>query len=259
MREFLEDAEAHRGDGYRRAQLAQRDQLPKRFYTDAGARSVDGGFEVTLDGRPTKTPSGLPVVVPSATIATAMAMEWAAQGERIDPGSMPLVRLINSTIESGAEKMAASRDEVVKFAAGDLLLYRADGPERLVTLQEQHWDAALVRIARHFGVAFQPTIGIIHQEQPKSTLDTLAAALDDEPLFPLVALNSLTNLTGSGLLALALRDRLLDPEAVWAAAHVDEDYNIEMWGVVEEATERRAKRRREFEAAVLVLEALRAD
>lgn len=259
MREFLEDAEAHRGDGYRRAQLAAREALPRRFYAEAGARPTETGFEVTLDGKPTKTPGGQRIVVPSAVIATAMANEWAAQHEHIDPGGMPVVRLVNSTIESGGDKLPALRDEIVKFAAGDLLLYRADGPARLVALQEEKWDAALVKVARHFGVAFQPTIGIVHQPQPQATLDRLSAALEGEGLFVLTALNSMTNLTGSGLLTLAFWAQLLDAEAVWAAAHVDEDYNIEMWGEVEEAAAHRAKRRREFDAAVLVLDALRAD
>lgn len=254
MREFLDDAHAHREDGYGRAQAHVKQQLPKRFYKDAAVVPVDGGFAVGLDGRVPKTPGMKQVVVPIASLAQVMADEWAAQGEFIDPQTMPMVRLVNSAVEAGEETMPALREEIVKYAGNDLLLYRADAPEVLVRRQEEIWDAALVRLARHFGVSFQPTIGIIHQPQPAATLSRLGKALESEGLFPLTAMNAITSITGSGLLALALRHRLLEPEDVWAAAHVDEDHNIAMWGEVSEITERRAKRRKEFDAAVRLLE-----
>ena len=120
--------------------------------------------------------------------------------------------------------------------------------------QEAAWDTALVKLARHFGVSFQPTIGIVHQAQPPATLARLGKALEDEPLLPLTAMNAVMSITGSGLLALALRHGLLTPDEVWAAAHVDEDHNVSLWGEVSEITERRAKRRKEFDAAVRLLE-----
>lgn len=258
MRDQLEDAHRHRDDGYGRAQHLNKVELPKRFYTDVGVAALDGGFAVTLDGRQVRTPGKkIPILVPAAAIAAAMAAEWAAQQEFIDPATMPMVRLVNSAVESGEEMIPAFRAEIVKFAGGDLLLYRADSPRELVAAQEAAWDAALVGLARHFGVSFQPTIGIIHQAQPQSTLDRLAAALEGEGLLALTALVSITGLTGSGLLALAYWHLLLTPDDVWSAAHVDEDFQIGQWGEDEEATARRAKRRVEFDTAVALLEALR--
>ncbi|MBN9308454.1 ATP12 family protein [Devosia sp.] len=257
MREFLEDAESHRDDGYGRAQHLNKVELPKRFYKAVGVGSAPGGFAVTLDGKTPRTPAQKPVVVPYPALAEVMAEEWAAQGEFIDPRTMPVVRLVNSAIEAGEERHEALRAEIVKYAGNDLLLYRADHPRELVAEQERVWDAALVALARHFEVAFQPTIGILHQPQPAPTLERLAASLSDTTLFEAVTLNSLTGLTGSGLLAIALRENLMDAEAVWTAAHVDEDHNIRLWGEVHEATERREKRRMEFDAAVKVLEIVR--
>ncbi|UJW86345.1 ATP12 family chaperone protein [Devosia sp. SL43] len=259
MRDQLEDIQKHLDDGYGRAQHLNRVELPKRFYKDVAAGPVDGGFVVTLDGRPVRTPGKkLPVVVPAAAIATAMAEEWAAQGEFINPATMPMVRLINSAIESGEASVPAFREEIIKFAAGDLLLYRAESPQELVSEQELAWDKALVVLARHFGVSFQPTTGVRHQPQPKSTLDRLAESLVDENLLVLTALVSITGLTGSGLLTIGLWNKLFSPDQVWTAAHVDEDYQISQWGQDEEAAERRAMRRVEFDIAVAVLEALRA-
>ncbi len=256
MRDFLEEADQHRDDGYGRAQHHVRQELPKRFYKDVGVGTVGDGFAVTLDGRSPRTPGMKPVVVPSQQLAEAMAVEWAAQGEFIDPATMPIVRLINSAIEGGEERAQAFRDEIVKYAGNDLLLYRAESPRELVAEQERVWDAALVKLARHFGVSFQLTIGIVHQPQPAPTLAHLADALADEPLIPLVAMLSLTGITGSGLLTLAFRHDLMTAEEVWVAAHVDEDYNIRLWGEVAEATERREKRRRDYDAAIAVLDIL---
>jgi chaperone required for assembly of F1-ATPase len=254
MREFLEDAAKHMDDGYGRAQKHAKQELPKRFYKDVGVGNVGAdGFAVTLDGRSPRTPGQKPVVVPSEALAQAMAAEWAAQGELIDPETMPLVRLVNSAIEAGDERKPAFRDEVVKYAGNDLLLYRADTPRELVAEQERHWDAALVALARHFGVSFRPTVGIVHEAQPPATLARLGETLANEELIPLVAMVSLTGLTGSGLLTLALRHELLTPEEVWLAAHVDEDHNIRLWGEVAEATARRAARRRDYDAAVAIL------
>ena len=259
MRDQLEDVHKHQEDGYGRAHHRVNVDLPKRFYKDVGVAPVEGGFTVTLDGRPTKTPGHkIPVVVPAAGIATAMASEWAAQGERIDPLIMPTVRLVNSALESGEKMIPAFRDEIIKFAAGDLLLYRAEAPKELVDDQEAIWDQALVTLARHFGVSFQPTIGIIHQPQPAATLARLSDALQDEGLLALTAMVSITGLTGSGLLTIGLWHKLFTPDHVWLAAHVDEDYQIRLWGEDEEASERRAYRRKEFDSAVAVLDHLRS-
>ena len=258
MREFLEDAEAHRNDGYGRAQHLNKVELPKRFYKEVGVGTVGDGFAVTLDGKTPRTPGQKPVVVPQQDLARLMATEWAAQQEYIDPRTMPVVRLVNAAVEAGEERHHDLRAEIVKYAGNDLLLYRADTPRELVAEQERVWDPALVRLARHFDIAFQPTIGILHQPQPQPTLDRLAAALADTGLIEAVTLNSLTGITGSGLLTIALREGLMDAEDVWTAAHVDEDHNIRLWGEVHEATERREKRRREFDAAVQVLGIVRS-
>lgn len=258
MREFLEDADKHRDDGYGRAQHLNKVELPKRFYKDVGVGSVAGGFAVTLDGKSPRTPGKKLVVVPQQPLAAAMAEEWAAQGEFIDPKVMPTVRLVNSAIEAGEERLGALRDEIVKYSGNDLLLYRADTPRELVAEQERVWDAVLVKLARHFEIGFQPTIGIVHQPQPVPTLERLAASLASTGLIEVVTLNSLTGITGSGLLSIALREKLLTSEEVWTAAHVDEDYNIRLWGQVDEATERRTKRRLDFDAAIRVLEIVRA-
>jgi chaperone required for assembly of F1-ATPase len=257
MRDFLEEAYEHRQDGYGRAQAADKVPLMKRFYKAVTLEPVEGGHAILLDGKNMKTPSGKPVHVPTLALAEAMSREWEAQRDVIDFRSMPLVRLVHSAIESGLEGAQGFRDEIVKYAGNDLLLYRADTPDSLVKEQEDAWDPVLIALARQFGILFKPTVGIIHQPQPEETLAKLADTLESEDYLSLVGLMQITSLTGSGLLAIAHRRGLVDADAVWAAAHVDEDHNVRLWGEDEEAQRRRQYRFIEFNAALRLLEALR--
>src|SRR5690606_21831285 len=116
MRDFLEEAYEHRQDGCGRAQAANKVPLMKRFYKAVSIAPVEGGHAVLLDGKTVKTPGGKPVHVPTVALAEAMAREWEAQATEIDFRSMPLVRLVHSAIESGADGAPAFRDDIVKYA-----------------------------------------------------------------------------------------------------------------------------------------------
>ena len=256
MREFLEDAYEHRQDGYGRAQAANKTPLMKRFYQAVSVAPAEGGFAVLLDGKNMKTPGGKPVHVPTEALAKAMAREWDAQETEIDFRHMPLVRLAHSAVESGAEGAPAFRDEIVKYAGNDLLLYRADGPDSLVHDQLAAWDPVLAALSKAFGVVFHPTVGIIHQAQPEPTLRRLAEGLEAEDHMALAALMQMVSLTGSALLTIAYRRNLIDSGTAWTAAHVDEDHNIRLWGEDDEAARRRAQRFIEFTAALDLLRAL---
>lgn len=254
MRDFLQDAMDHQGDGYGRAEHVAKRNLPKRFYKAATAEETDAGYALRLDGRAVRTPGRVEVVVPVKALAERIADEWQAQDTHIDPMTMPLTRLINSAIEGGDAAMQPLREGIVEFAANDLLLYRADTPQSLVEAQEASWDTVLVALARHFSISFQPAIGVIHQDQPAETLKKLGDSLSGVSLFGLTAMMSITGISGSGLLAIALREKLTEVETAWLAAHVDEDFNIAQWGEDHEAMARREARRKEFDAAVLALE-----
>lgn len=256
MREFLEDALKHQDAGAGRQQKDRLRELPKRFYKDVTVSQDDGLYRVLLDQKPTKTPSGTQITTCSAELAAYMRGEWAAQGELIDPDAMPHVRLVNSAIEGGDAAQPGLIDEIVKYAGNDLLLYRAESPRELVERQEEAWDAVLVKLARHFSVRFQPTVGILHKEQSPETLSALRSSLADLHYMAATAMVSVTSLTGSGFLAIALREKLIDSDTAWSAAHIDEDYQISLWGEDFEASEKRKMRRNEFNAAVNVIKLL---
>ncbi len=258
MREFLEDAHNHRNDGYGRAQRAEQKILPKRFYKQVAIVKENEGFFITLDNKPVKTPSKKPVFVPKEALALALQKEWQSQGEFIDTQSMPLTRLVNSGIEGGEGIEIELSKEIIKYAANDLLLYRADSPKKLVEMQENQWDSILLTLTKAYEVKFISTIGIIHVEQPQNSLDRLADLLEGLDKISLAALVSITSLSGSGLIAIAIFKNLITPDAGWSAAHVDEDFNDSFWGQDEEAIKRRNKRKTEFDAAVQLLDLLKS-
>jgi chaperone required for assembly of F1-ATPase len=236
-----------------RAQRLMRPELPKRFYKSAEAAKQEGGFGILLDGRPVRTPAKTLVTVPDEKVALALAEEWNAQAEVIDPEKMPLTRLVNSAIDGVAREQEAVRAEIVKYAASDLLCYRAEGPERLVDIQRAAWDPVLDWAEGTLGARFRLAEGIVFVDQPVEALEALAAALSRLDIFRLAAASVVTTLTGSAVLALALLEGRLTLEEAWAAAHIDEDWNAELWGEDEEAAERRARRFAEMKAAARVI------
>jgi chaperone required for assembly of F1-ATPase len=228
----------------------------KRFYTSAGVAEADGGFAVTLDGKPIRTPSGRQVIAPTREIADAIAAEWNAQGDMINPLSMPLTRFANSVVEAVADRVDAVADDVAKYLGTDLLFYRAGHPEALVAQEAAHWDPIVFWAADALGAHFILAEGIVHVTQPEQAVAAARGTFPSDP-WSVSALHVVTTLTGSALLALALAHGVRDPEQIWAAAHVDEDWNIEKWGMDEEVAARRAARLVDFRAAVRILTALK--
>jgi chaperone required for assembly of F1-ATPase len=260
MRELFDEVAGQSPlDPQEAARRGTRTPQRKRFYAkvsvESGVADADGGFAITLDDRPIRTPSGRIVTVPSREIADAISAEWDAQKEMIDPLTMPLTRFANSVVQAVVDRVDLVADDVAKYLQSDLLFYRAGHPEALVAREAQHWDPVLFWAADTLGAHFILAEGIVHVRQPDSAVEAARAALPSDP-WSIAAMHVVTTLTGSALLALALRHGVLDPAQVWAAAHVDEDWNAEQWGVDEEVVARRAARLVEFEAATRILRAL---
>src|SRR5690242_9016790 len=106
MRDILGDLETgHQPsdpDPVRRAQNQMRAPAVRRFYGAVSVEPEGDGFSVRLDGKPVKTPSGKSVNLPTAEAARLVADEYAAQGDRIDPLTMPVTRLVNTAIDGVA-------------------------------------------------------------------------------------------------------------------------------------------------------------
>lgn len=236
------------------SQLPGRPELPKRFYTDVTIAEEAGGFAIHLDGRPIRTPAREILRVPQRPVAEALANEWDAQRTEINPATMPMTRLVNTVLDGVAARPDAVREDLERYAETDLLIYRASGPDRLVARQKERWDPIVSWAETEFGRLFAIGEGVIYVAQPPETVAALRDRLRREAdPFRLAALHQITTLTGSLLLALAVHRGRLSGDDAWTLAHVDEDWNVELWGADEEAAARRASRFLDLSAASLIL------
>ncbi len=222
----------------------------KRFWKDV---AIDADRVVTLDGKPVRTPGRRPLALPTAALAEAVAAEWRAVGETIDPRTMPLTGLANAATDPIANDPTQFAARLAAYGESDLLCYRAEGPALLVERQAAAWDPLLDWARGRYDVAFAVTAGVMHVAQAPATIARLheaVAAYDD---FRLAGLSPVVTLTGSLVIGLALIEGRLDADAAWAAAGLDEDWSIEMWGEDWQAAELRGLKRQEFARGVAFL------
>ncbi|TFI58387.1 ATPase [Sphingomonas parva] len=221
----------------------------KRFYKQAAAVPAVGGVAILLDGRAVKTPARAPLAVPTEELAEAIAGEWNGQGEEIDPRAMPLTGLANAAIDRVAPDPAAFAAGLAAYGETDLLCYRADTPQPLVTRQAEQWEPLLGWARRRYDVDFQVATGIIHRPQPSETVERLAHAVSSRDPFRLAALSPLVTISGSLVIALALAEGEIGLDRAWAAASLDEAWQAEQWGEDALAAAALEARRKDFEAA----------
>ena len=229
----------------------------KRFYKDVGVAPEGDGFALRLDGRAVTTPARSALVVPGKALAEAMAEEWAAQGDEIDPRSMPLTGLANAAIDRVAPDPQAFAARLAEYAESDLLCYRADSPDKLVARQAERWDPILAWARQRFDIDLHVVAGIMHQPQSEAAVQQLKRAVAARGAFELAGLSPLVTVSGSLVIALALAEGAIPFEEAWNAASLDEQWQLEQWGEDSEASAALAARQQDFAAAARFLGLLR--
>lgn len=222
----------------------------KRFWKEV---TIDAGHGIALDGRPVRTPGKVALALPTPALAEAVAQEWRAVDDKIDPRAMPLTGLANAAIDRIAPAPASFAAGLAAWGESDLVCYRADSPEPLIERQAAAWDPLLDWARTRYDVHFVVTSGIMHQPQPPATLARLAEAVAARSAFELAPLSTIITITGTLVGALALLEKATDAAGLWAAAHVDEDWQAEQWGRDPLALAAHEERERDYAAAVRFL------
>lgn len=225
----------------------------RRFWRAAGLRPVPDGFGIDLDTRALTTPAGNPLILPTEALARAVAAEWEALVEEIDPGRLPLTRAANSAIDRVAPGRDAVIDAIADYGATDLLCYRAAEPAGLAARQSAGWDPWLAWAANDLGAPLVAVTGVVHHHQPPRSLAALRAVVAEQDAFGLTALHELVTLSGSLVLGLAIARGALDPGAAWALSRIDEAWQIEHWGLDAEAEAAAEQRRADLLRAAAML------
>ena len=218
----------------------------KRFWSEAQIVDADGGFAVHLDARPVRTPAKTPLIVPTRELAHAIAKEWNAQEEQIDPLSMPCTRSANAALDKVATQRAEVIDLIAAYGDSDLTCYRAEGPDELVAHQAAAWDPVLEWAAEKLGSRLTPVTGVIHAPQDPQQLSQLHAEVAALNNFELTAFHDLVSLSGSLILGFAACRGHQSPDLIWDTSRIDEEWQIAQWGRDEEADAHSAIKRTAF-------------
>jgi len=232
--------------------VSDSDRRVKRFYKIAGAQAKNGKFAIMLDGREAKTVTGARLETKRENLADAVGAEWAAQGAYIDRASMPLTALLSISINAG-ESVDVWTDEIVKFLNSDLICYRAETPAALIERQNEGWDRYLEWARSDLGVDLVKTTGIVSIDQPAASIEAAQAALDGHNAETILAIKTLTEITGSAVIALSLWRAAFSVDDAFAASRLDEHFQIERWGVDDDAAAREAQLKKDFDAAALFM------
>ena len=207
----------------------------RRFWKTADIRPQGEGWEVVLDGRPLRTPGKLPLILPTEALARAIAAEWDAQTDVIDPNRMPLTRAANSAVEKVSPQFHDVTSMLGDYGGTDLLSYRASEPEALTRMQAVGWDPLIDWAATELRAPLRITHGVIPVPQDPAVLLKLQAEIASLDAFALTALHDLVTLPGSLILGLAVLRGRLDAETAWKLARIDEEFQADRWGRDEDA------------------------
>jgi chaperone required for assembly of F1-ATPase len=218
----------------------------KRFYKNVDVAEREDGWQVVLDGRGVKTVAGQAQWLPTNALAQALAAEWAAQGEEIDPASFVLRDMADYALDVIGRERAEALAALIPYAETDTLCYRADPDEALFERQNEVWEPVLTAAEARHGVRLHRISGIIHKAQPAESLATLRARLESQDAFTLAALRNMASLAASLMIALEALEPGADIGMLWAAASLEEEWQADLWGRDWEAEERREKRARAF-------------
>ena len=222
---------------------------PKRFWKNTEVQQIGTGWTVTLDGRGVKTPAKSALNTPTKALAEAIAAEWDAQEEKVDPSTMPFTRMTNSAIDKVAVQHAEVADMLAAYGDADLLCYRADSPQGLVARQAEHWDPLLDWAATELGAKLEARTGVIHAPQDENALSRLREHVHALDSFQLAAFHDLVTMSGSLVLGFAAFFEHCNADELWNLSRLDETWQEEQWGVDEEAHEKAEFKRSEFNHA----------
>lgn len=230
----------------------------KRFYTSVDVAPRDGAFHVLLDGRPAKTPARAALALPTQGLADAVAAEWAAAADDIVFDDIRVTRLASTAIDFAAARADDWRGEIARYAAHDLLCYRAERPAALVARQAAAWDPFLDWARASLGAPLVAVSGVMSAPQPALALDAMARAAGALDAWRALGVVTATGLLGSAVLGLALERGAFEAATILAASRVDEDFQREQWGADAEAEARAARSAADFAAAARFLALLTA-
>ena len=221
-------------------------------------------YGITLDGRTIRTPLGTPLAVPSATLALAIASEWDAQIKTISPAQMPLMTLVCTTLDQLILPSVRVKweEELMAYLRNDTTCFQSDATEdRLLSRRQSNaWGNMLQFVESDFGLGHAPAVatgageGLIMSRKrknkafaglphPEALLEKAQTFLESCTAWELAVMQMVTVEAKSFLVGMTMvknvtqRDGsnpfLSETNKAVVASRVEEEFQIENWGLVE--------------------------
>ena len=208
----------------------------KRFWKAASVMEVEGGFTIELDGRGVKTPAKQAMRVPTHAMASAIATEWDAQVDVINPNTMPVTKTANAAIDKVTVQHGEVAEMLAAYGDSDLLCYRAEAPEELIERQNEQWNPMLDWAAEKLNARLHPRTGVIHAPQASAAVEALSIRTHALDAYELAAFHDLVSLSGSLVLGFAAALGARPADELWTISRLDELWQEEQWGKDDDAT-----------------------
>ncbi|KAJ1451283.1 hypothetical protein M885DRAFT_530188 [Pelagophyceae sp. CCMP2097] len=213
----------------------------RRFYKGAGIVPADdgaSGFEITLDGRKLRSPARRALALPNETIALAIAAEWDAQEDYIEPASMPLMGLASTAVDQVVDERGFVVKNVLAYLRTDTVTYFADSEDEVELLerQERHFLPLLEWLNTEYKIELPQRRGLelYHKKQNPAAASAVAEDIVEAMShWRLSALQCATTECKSLTLGLALLAHRIDAREADYASRLEENMQIERWGLVE--------------------------
>ena len=182
-----------------------------------------------------KTHAKKEMLLPTKALAKKIALEWDKQVDEINPNSMPFTKSANAALDKVIEQFEEVSSLVSDYGDTDLLYYRADSPAELKIRQQSSWDPIIDWAEKNFEVKINCGTGILYIPQDRELVYKLSKEISELSSFQLTALYDIVSITGSLILGLATINGRLSAEDAFNLSRIDELWQIEQWGVDEEA------------------------
>ncbi len=205
-------------------------KIRKVFWKSVLVKKESNYYVVYLDKHLLKTPAQSLLKLPNRKIANIVANEWLEQEKEIDYKNMLANNLINLAIDKVRHEKLEIRNLLKDYAQTDLLYYRSEKPKELIDKQALLWDPFLKWIKERYNVSLKVTNGVMPIDQPKKSLDCLKSQMNKMSIFQLASFHELVKISGSFILGLAAVEKIINPERIWEAAVLDENWQSSLWG-----------------------------
>lgn len=219
----------------------------RRFYKSVSVTETDQkSYEINLDKRKLKSPSGKPFNVKSELLANMCAFEWESQRESIRLGTMHLTSLVNTCLDNPNKLTKEGLiDGLLEYLPTDTILFfdnegGNEQADKLVQLQEEKWRPIVTWFNHKF-----PDMNLKVTHDIGSALMSESFDLEKSNSFKkymnenfelssLIAFNYISESLKSVILTVALLERFLPSvEEACKLTNIEQEHQYDQWGKVE--------------------------